>query len=107
MLQLCCSVCGVNKKPEQLHRITPNLLSKLHQMNGYADFNLEDDRYPKVICSEHKSAINDKLRAWIKKNIIIIYQHKSITLPHKATLTTPIGYNKDHACILCDQNIFR
>ena len=110
MLQLCCGVCGVKKKPEQLHKITPNLLSKLHQMNGYADYDLEDDRYPKVICSAHKSAIHEKLRNPNQekyKNYLPeqVPDFKSIALPHKATRTTPTGYNEDHTCILCDQNI--
>ena len=79
MLQLCCGVCSVKKKLE-LHKTTPNLLSKLHQMNGYADYDLEDDRYPKVICTAHKSTVNEQLKIQIKKNIEIICQTKSLIL---------------------------
>ena len=30
---------------------------------------------------------------------------KSITLPRTATRATPTGYNEDHTCFLCDQNV--
>ena len=62
MLEICCEICGIRKKAEQLRKITPLILSKIQNLNGYSDYNLDDERYPKKICNAHMNAVYEKLK---------------------------------------------
>ena len=108
MLQVCCGICGIKKNPNQLRKITENILSKIKQINGYNDYNLYDERYPKVICESHINAVYDKIKNPTSTRFNFpenLPPFKDITLPHASTRTTPTGYNEDHSCFLCDQNV--
>ena len=60
MLQLCCGICGRKRKPPQLSKITDNILAKMKSIEGYSEYDLADDRYPKVLCSEHYCAVIER-----------------------------------------------
>ena len=59
MLDLCCGICGIKKNPKCLKTINDVILQRIKLIDGYADYNINDDRYPNVICQEHYYAINE------------------------------------------------
>ena len=76
---------------------------------GYTDYNLNDDRYPKVVCQQHYSTVQERSSAKSPSE----YKHKlpdkpplfnKTQLPHAFTRSTPTGYKDDHTCFLCEQN---
>ena len=78
-------------------------------INGYRDYDLSDDRFPKMICSDHCFAIHERLKnpskiSYKYKLPSAIPPYKEIVLPHAATRATPSGYSTDHTCFLCEQN---
>ena len=109
MLQICCGVCGWKKAPNQLRKITDNILMQMKCIDGYLDYDLHDDRYPKMICNNDRLAISER---YINPNNesynfslpSVIPQYNDISLPHIGTRATPSGYDDDHTCFLCDQN---
>ena len=108
MLQVCCGICGIKKKPYQLKKITYNILIKLKSIDGYSDYDLNDDRYPKVLCSEHYSAVierysNKQTFKYRLPNEVLKFNE--IQLSHASTRNTPTGFPSDHTCFLCDQNV--
>ena len=109
MLQVCCGICGIKKNPSQVRKITANVLMKTKKIPGYTDYNLNDDRYPKVVCQQHYSTVQERSSAKSPGE----YKHKlpdkppffnKTQLPHAFTRSTPTGYKDDHTCFLCEQN---
>ena len=99
MLQICCGICGQKKKQGLLRKITNHILMQIKCIDGYRDYNLFDDRFPKMICHIHRRAVQER---FIKPNSanykfklpsdIPLYNH--ISLPHAAIRTAP----SDHFC---------
>ncbi len=97
------------KDPKQLRKITGHILSQIRSIEGYEYYDLENDRYPKVICNRHwvtlyelskelsnsKSKFNLNLPKYIPP-------YKDI--PLQATRANPTGFNEKHSCFLCEQN---
>lgn len=109
MLHLCCGICGHKKNPNQLRSISESILVQIKSIDGYQDYNLNDDRYPKVICEQHRAAVREKFKnpsqsVYKFKLPSNIPQFSSISLLSTVTPTTQSGFNKAHACFLCDQN---
>ena len=111
MLKCCCGICGLQKKSNQLRKITNLILERIKTIDGYKDYDINDDRYPKVISKEHDIAVRERCNnnnnltyKFTKKLPSVIPQFKNIPLPHASTRTTPIGYSSTHTCFLCDQN---
>ena len=110
MLQLCCGICGKKKNPKLLRPISESVLIQIKSIDGYQAYDLNDNRYPKVICEQHRGAIcervkNPSLTAYKFNLPSDIPQFNTITLPHAATRATPSGFNEAHTCFLCEQNI--
>ena len=61
MLNLCCGICGIKRKSHQIRKITDQILTKIKSTPGYKDYNLNDPKYPKVICNQHYFAINERI----------------------------------------------
>ena len=53
MLNICCGICGFKKQPSKLRKITDGVLTQIKAVPDYAEYDLIDPRYPKVICNEH------------------------------------------------------
>ena len=76
----------------------------------YLYYNLDDDRYSKIICnlqrgtlyelSKEPSNINSKFNLKLPK---CIPPYKDI--PLQTTRANPTGFNEKHSCFLCEQNI--
>ena len=110
MLQLCCGICGRKRKPPQLRKITDNILAKMKSIEGYSEYDLADDRYPKVLCSEHYCAViernSDKPISKYKYRLPSeILNFQDIQLPHASTRSTTSGFPTHHTCFLCEQNV--
>ena len=60
MLQLCCGICGEKKNPKILSHITEYILNQIKAIDGYQNYDLKDDRYPKVICQKDRRAVREK-----------------------------------------------
>ena len=109
MLQICCGICGVKKNPQQLRKITPALLEKIKSFSGYANYDLTDERFPKVLCNDHYIAVHVSYSAKKSSEYKNKIPEKSppfteIELPHATTRLNPSGYKGDHTCFLCEQN---
>lgn len=111
MLHLCCGICGIKKKPEQLRKITDNVLSKIKKMEGYENYNLQDERYPKVICIPHMNSINNFLSKSNVEGLTIpnkfpfnVPIFHTISMPHPATRNNSTDFDSDHTCFMCEQN---
>ena len=48
MLIICCGICGKKKRKKVLKKISENDIAKIRQINGYENYGLLDDRYPKM-----------------------------------------------------------
>ena len=111
MLQNCCGICGIKKKSEQLRKISDLILEKIKSVEGYDDYDVNDDRYPKVICKEHDQAVRERYNNrdnptyHFSKNLPSnIPKFKDICLPHVGTRANPTGFTDEHSCFLCAQN---
>ena len=111
MLQNCCGFCGIKKKSEQLREISDLILKKIKSLEGYDDYDINDDRYVKVICKEHNQAVRERYNN--RDNPIYHFcknlpsnspKFKDICLPHVVTCGNPKGFNDEHSCFLCSQN---
>ena len=60
MLQICCGICGIKKKPDQLRKISDLTLERIKTIEGYEEYDINDDRYPKMICKEHDQAVRER-----------------------------------------------
>ena len=60
MLQICCGICGPKKKRGLLRKITEHILKQIKCIDGYKDYNLSDDRFPKMICHKDRGAIYER-----------------------------------------------
>ena len=108
MLIICCGICGEKKRKKVLKKISENDIAKIRQINGYENYGLLDDRYPKMICTADCSAVNDKIKYPDKPR----YTFK---LPSNVPRYHEIEFNNvlvgsmsdctsNHTCFLCDQN---
>ena len=109
MLQLCCGICGEKKNPKILSPITEYILNQIKAIDGYQNYDLNDDRYPKVICQKDRGAVREKVKNPFKVSYkfnlpSIIPRFNQIPLPFSATRTSPSGFNDTHTCFLCEQN---
>ena len=105
MLHICCGICGQKKTQGQLRKITDHILMQIKCIDGYRDYNLSDDRFPKMICHIHRAAIHERFinpnnTSYKFKLPSVIPQYMNISLPHAATRAMP----SDHTCFLCEQN---
>ena len=105
MLQICCGICGIKKKQGLLRKITEHILMQIKCIDGYKDYNLSDDRFPKMICQMDRAAVHERYTnpksTSYKFNLPInIPRYNEIILPHSVTRATP----SDHTCFLCEQN---
>ena len=50
MLHIFCEICGVKKNSHQARKINPALLEKRKSFSGYANYDITDERFPKVLC---------------------------------------------------------
>lgn len=107
MLQLCCGICGKKKNPCTLRTITSNILIKIRYIEGYQDYDLGNDRYPKKICNTCYFPVNERFSNPFKTE----FNHKlpdipnfsDISLPYIATRAGSVDYYECH-CFLCEQN---
>ena len=109
MLQICCGVCGKRKNAHCLRKITDNILSKIKSIQGYEDYNLCDERYPKMICKQcyfpvHERYSNSTAINFKYKLPDEIPNFKAISLPSMPTRSELVGYREHHDCFICDQN---
>ena len=109
MLHICCGICGVKKNPHLVRKITPVLLEKIKSFSGYANYDITDERFPKVLCNEHYIAVHTTYSAKKPSE----YKHKipdksppftEIELSFASTVLSTSGYKGDHTCFLCKQN---
>lgn len=73
-------------------------------IDGYKDYDLSDDRFPKMICNFDRGAIHERYKnpnstCYELALPVNIPHYKDISIPHLTTRTS-----SDHACFLCDQN---
>ena len=60
MLQKCCGICGQKKTTKQLRKITENIYKMIKATNGYEDYDINNNKYPKVICNQHYNALQER-----------------------------------------------
>lgn len=105
MLLVCCGICGHKKKQGLLRKITDHTLMQIKCIDGYKDYNLSDDRFPKMICDIHRSAVRERFINPDSSHYTIslpseIPPYNTISLPHTLTRASP-----NHTCFLCEQNL--
>ena len=108
MLQLCCGICGLKKNQQQLRLMSECVLIHIKSIDGYKDYDINDDRYPKVICEQHQRAVREKVNNPSK----ICYEFSlPINVPHFCDISLPritrassSDFDQTHTCFLCEQN---
>ena len=63
-----CAPCGIKVKSKSLRNITPSILTRMLQF--YPDFDLEDRRFPTVICSSCNYRISAAAIDDFKKDMV-------------------------------------
>ena len=63
-----CAPCGIKVKSKSLRNITPSILTRMLQF--YPDFDLEDRRFPNVICSSCNNKINAAVNDDSKRDMV-------------------------------------
>ena len=109
MLHVCCGICGQKKSPDKLRKITDNILTKIKTIKGYEHYDINDDRYPKVICGECIFPVNERFTnpsssSFKNKLPVCIPPFADIIVPNVTDINIALSNNEDHMCFLCDQN---
>ena len=58
MLQIYCGICGQKKTQKQLRKLTNHILMQIKCIDGYREYSLSDDRFPKMICNKDWNAVH-------------------------------------------------
>ena len=109
MLQICCGICGQKKNLQNLTPISDKVLSQIKSIDGYKNYDINDDRYPKMICEIHRRAVRERVQNPNKSSYNFglpsdIPQYQNISLC-PVTRATPLGLTEGHTCFLCDKNL--
>ena len=93
MLMVFCAVCGHKKKNDQLSKISLHVASLIKTKQS-SSFDLDDDRFPKVICTSCRPKLT-------KKNCNLPEPPPFEKIQRSALRHMALGYASDHNCFMC------